>query len=166
MIVTNHIRIRYELYTIVTKHYTYLVCMLDFTMCVLTGPPGDVNNIILTPVETETCTLMVQWDKVTGEQHGSVNYTLTVFNLEEMVHNHTTSDTNCTVTGLNSGDTDYTINVTATNNCGNGRSGMTHMKASNGKLISCTYVAINSYNYYKCVCACACACACTPCTQV
>ena len=111
--------------------------MLDFTMCMLTGPPGDVSNITIAPAGTKTCDFIVQWNKVPGDtQHSLVSYTLTVIGLErKVVYNHTTPNTSYTVPGLSS-DTDYIINVTATNMCGNG-SGMIRMNASNGKLISC-----------------------------
>ena len=116
--------------------------MLDFTMCVQTGPPDNVSNITIKPDQTEACTFIVRWNGVSNDSEcGSVSYTVTVFTFENrQVFAHITSYTYCMVPGLNSINT-YTIHVTASNNAGNS-SEVTHMMTSNGKFASCTYVAL------------------------
>ena len=104
-------------------------------MCILTGPPGDINDMNILPDSITACSVVVQWNESSNNPVcGSVLYTVTVSTeggLWSITAN--TTITHHVVTGLNS-STDYIISVTASNNAGNSsRSDTTIMTESNGK---------------------------------
>ena len=109
-------------------------------MCILTGPPGD-NDVIILPDSITACSIALQWSKPSNNPVcGSVLYTVTVRTEEGLwsITDNTTM-THHTVTGLTS-STNYIISVTASNNAGSSISSDTMiMTSSDGEFVIPTH---------------------------
>ena len=108
----------------------------------LTGPPGDISDIIIPPDTITACSFVVQWSKPYSDQMcGPVQYTITVTTGGDMIITDTTTLTHYDVTGLNN-NTVYHVTVTASNNAGSSSSSVSNVRVmtnSNGKLILYAY---------------------------
>ena len=106
-------------------------------MCVLTGPPGDINELNIQSDLITACSFVIQWNEPSNNPVcGSVLYTVTVSTEEGLwsITDNTTM-THHTVTGLTS-STNYIISVTASNDAGSSSSSIIIiMTSSDGKFI-------------------------------
>ena len=104
-------------------------------MYVLTGPPGDFSNVSIQSDSITACGFVVQWSEPSSNPVcGSVIYTVTISTAGGLWS--ITEDTTLThyaVTGLNS-NTQYIVNVTASNNAGSSSSSDMIMTSSDGEL--------------------------------
>ena len=103
----------------------------------LTGPPGDISDVIIPPDTITAYSFVVQWSRLSSDPVcGPVLYTVTV--TEEgmlIIINTTILAANYSVTGLNN-NTVYNVSVTASNNAGSiANIGMSVMTNNNGKSI-------------------------------
>ena len=118
-----------------------LVCL-----CLLTGPPGDISDVNISPDTITACSFVVQWSKASSDPVcGSVWYTVTILTEGRMlIITDNTTLTNYNVTGLND-NTVYHVSVTASNNAGSSSNAtMSTMTNSNGKSIRLAYKFIKS----------------------
>ena len=84
----------------------------------LTGPPGDISDVIIPPDTITACSFVVQWSRPSSDPVcGSVQYTITVTERGMLIITDTTTLTHYDVTGLNN-NTVYNVSVTASNNAG------------------------------------------------
>ena len=117
-------------------------------MYILTGLPGDITGINISPDTITACSFVVQWSEPSSDPVcGTVWYTVTISTEGGMlIITDNTTMTNYSVTGLNS-NTLYSVNVTASNNAGssdtNGTSVMTNSGIAIGKILL--------YNYMYCI---------------
>ena len=88
-------------------------------MYVLTGPPGGITDINISPDTITACSFVVQWSESSSDPVcGTVWYTVTISTEGGiLIITDNTTMTNYSVTGLNS-STLYSVNVTASNNAG------------------------------------------------
>ena len=103
----------------------------------LTGPPGDISNVIIPPDTITACSFVVQWSRPSSDPVcGSVWYTVTITEGGVLIITNTTTLTTYNVTGLNDSTT-YHVSVTASNNAGSSSSAtnVNMMTNSNGKFI-------------------------------
>ena len=101
----------------------------------LTGPPGDISDIIIPPDTITACSFVVQWSRPSSDPVcGPVQYTVTVTEGGVLIINDTIILTNYDVTELNDSTT-YHVTVTASNNAGSSSrsTGISVMSNSNGK---------------------------------
>ena len=107
-------------------------------MCVLTGPPGDFNNVNIQSDSITACGFVVQWSEPSSNSVcGSVLYTVTISTEGGLwIITDNTTLTYHAVTGLNS-NTQYIVNVIASNNAGrsNSSSGTMVMTSSDGEFV-------------------------------
>ena len=103
----------------------------------LTGPPGDISDLIIPPDTITACSFVVQWSRPSSDPVcGPVQYAVTVTTGGMLIITDTTTLTHCDVTGLNN-NTVYHVTVTASNNAGSSSSMYTVslMTNSNGESI-------------------------------
>ena len=103
----------------------------------LTGPPGDISNIIIPPDTITACSFVVQWSRSSSDPVcGPIQYTVTVTEGGILIINDTIILTNYDVTELNDSTT-YHVTVTASNNAGSSSSvsSVSLMTNSNGESI-------------------------------
>ena len=91
-------------------------------MCLLTGPPDDIDDISISPDTRTACNFVVQWrtpfsHPVCGEIWYKVK--ITDSEGEELIITDSTTMTNYNVTGL-SDNTVYHVTVTPCNEAGSG----------------------------------------------
>ena len=88
-------------------------------MYVLTGPPGGITDINISPDTITTCSFVVQWSEPSSDPVcGTIWYTVTIsIKGGILIITDNTTMTNYSVTGLNN-STLYNVNVTASNNAG------------------------------------------------
>ena len=86
-------------------------------MYVLTGLPGGITGISISPDTITACSFVVQWSEPSSDPVcGTVWYTVTISTEGGiLIITDNTTMTNYSVTGLNS-STLYSVNVTASNN--------------------------------------------------
>ena len=105
-------------------------------MFVLTGPPGDISDISIRSDSITACGFVVQWSKPSSNPVcSSILYTVTISTeggLWSITDN--TTLTHYAVTGLNS-NTQYIVNVTASNNAGSSSSSIMMMTSSDGEFV-------------------------------
>ena len=123
----------------------YIMCKVHvcqtFANCVLTGPPGDIIDVIISPNTITACSLVVQWSKPSSDPVcGSVWYTVTISTEGGiLITTDNTTVTNYNITGLND-NTVYHVNVTASNNAGSSSTTTRMMNSSSGKFIICMHL--------------------------
>ena len=102
-------------------------------MCILTGPPGDVN---IRSNSITACGFVVQWSEPSSNPVcGSVLYTVTISTEGGLwIITNVTTLTHHAVTGLTS-NTQYIVNVTASNNAGSSSSSIKMMTSSDGGFV-------------------------------
>ena len=105
-------------------------------MCVLTGPPGDFSYVNIQSDSITACGFVVQWSEpFSNPACGSVIYTVIVSTEGGLwIITDVTKLTYHTVTGLNS-NTQYTVNVTASNNAGSSSIPIIMMTSSDGEFV-------------------------------
>ena len=111
--------------------------MLVLICITLTGPPGDVTDVNISPNTTTACSLVVRWSAPSSDPVcGPVWYTVTISTEGGiLIITDNTTMTNYNITGLND-NTVYHVNVTASNNAGSSNStGILVMTNDDGKLI-------------------------------
>ena len=102
----------------------------------ITGPPGDVTGINISPDTIAACSFVVHWSKASSDPVcDPVWYTVTISTGGMVIITDNTTLTNYTVTGLND-NTAYHVSVTANNNAGSSSAtSVMTMTNSNGKSI-------------------------------
>ena len=115
------------------------VSLLLMLIYILTGPPGGITDINITPDTITACGFVVQWSESSSDPVcGTVWYTVTISTEGGiLIITDNTTMTNYSVTGLNS-STLYSVNVTASNNAGS--SVPTGTSFINGKSLLYNYV--------------------------
>ena len=87
-------------------------------MCLLTGPPDNISNIMIPPDTITACSFVVQWSRPSSDPVcGPVWYTVTVTEGGVLIFTDSTTLINYHVNGLNN-NTLYHVSVTASNNAG------------------------------------------------
>ena len=118
----------------------------------LTGPPGDITDIIIPPDIITACSFVVQWSRPSSDPVcGPVQYTVTILIEGGMlIINDNTMLTNYTVTELN-GNIVYYVAVTASNNAGSSGSvtNVRVMTNSIGKFILYAYIRMYVSNLHQ-----------------
>ena len=114
----------------------------------LTGPPGDISDIIIPPDTITACSFVVQWSRPSSDPVcDPVQYTVTVATGGMLIITDSTTITHYNVIGLND-NTVYNVGVTASNNAGSIGSvnNVRIMTNSNGESIyqTCAYIFIKS----------------------
>ena len=102
----------------------------------LTGPPGDISDVIIPPDTLTACSFVVQWSRPSSDPVcGPVWYAVTVTEGGMIITTNTTTLTHYKVTELNN-NTVYNVSVTARNNAGSiATIGISVMTNNNGKSI-------------------------------
>ena len=116
----------------------------------LTGPPGDISNIIIPSDTITACSFIVQWSRPYSDPMcGPVQYTVTVTTGGDIIITNTTTLTHYDVTGLNA-NTVYHVSVTASNNAGRSSSGTTSVSVMTNNNSKCLFYTwyVASYVIY------------------
>ena len=121
-------------------------------MYALTGPPGGITDINISPDTITACSFVVQWSKPSSDPVcGTVWYTVTISTEGGiLIITDNTTMTNYTITGLNS-STLYSVNVTASNNAGSGNTTVTSIITNS---IGTYVLYISLYVLVTMVCSC------------
>ena len=126
----------------------------------LTGPPGDINDVNIPPDAITACSFVVQWSRPSIDPVcGSIWYIVTVTEGGMLIINDTTTLTDYNVTGLTN-NTSYHVTVTASNNAGSssGAASISIRTNSNGKsmhMYACIYNYVNKIPFFTiivCIC--------------
>ena len=115
-------------------------------MYVLTGPPGGITGINISPDTITACSFVVQWSEPSSDPVcGTVWYTVTISTEGGILI--ITDNTTMSVTELNS-STLYNVIVTASNNAGSSNpTGTSFMTNSIGTYVLNISLYAFSYNY-------------------
>ena len=89
-------------------------------MYILTGPPGGISDINISPDTITACSFVVQWSEPSSDPVcGTVWYTVTISTEGgKLIIADNTTMTNYNITGGLNSSTMYSVNVTASNNAG------------------------------------------------